>query len=92
MIQFKDFVPQVTDGGGFFRMPTIEEFSMALERANEWIAQDNVDVVNIETVLLPNMHNHGEEGSIDVHLGTSGEMSSIWHQFIRVWYRASSSN
>ena len=44
------------------------------------------DVLNVETVVLPNIWSPYEEGSADVALGTSGEMPSHWHQFIRCWY------
>jgi len=87
MLEFRDFVPQMTDKGGFFRMPTMQQLSQALREANAWIAQNQVNVINIETVVLPNIHSPGEEGSQDVLLTTSGEMSAHWCQLIRVWYR-----
>ena len=55
--------------------------------ANEWIAENGVDVVNIETVVLPEIWEKDEEGTTDVDIRTSGECSSYWHQFIRVWYK-----
>jgi len=86
MIEFKDFVPEMKDKGGLFRQPGMEELAEALEKANEWIAANNVDIVNVETVALPNIHNPGEEGSTDTRLYDTGNMTT-WHQFIRVWYR-----
>ena len=47
-----------------------------------------VDVVNVETVVLPNIWSQYEEGTTDPALHTSGDMASQWNQFIRVWYRA----
>ena len=90
MISFKDFVPSMTSSGGFFSMPTVEQIHDSLARAKEWIAVNNLDVVNIETVVLPNIHDPGEEGSTDAQIRTSGEMSAHWYQFIRVWYRSAS--
>jgi hypothetical protein len=87
MIEFQDFVPEVRDKGGFFRMPTLEQLSESLGRANDWIAKNEFDVINVETVVLPNIHVSGEEGSTDTQLRTAGETSASWHQFIRVWYR-----
>lgn len=88
MISFRDFTPAVKDRGGLFRQPTMEELSAAVARANEWAADNDIQVINIETVVLPNIHLPGEEGSADTQLHTSGDMGSRWHQFIRVWYQS----
>ena len=85
MIEFADFEPRVIDPGGFFREQTLESFREVLAQANEWIRTEQVDVINVETVVLPNMHD--EEGTEDVSLRTSGEYMSQWYSFIRVWYR-----
>lgn len=87
MIRYKDFTPRQTAKGGIFKAPTYEELSQTLATANAWIAEKQIKVINIETVVLPNMHNMGEEGSEDVQLHTSGEMGTYWYQFIRVWYQ-----
>lgn len=89
MIGFADFVPRVLEGAGFFTSATFESFEAALDAANAWVAQHDVRVVNVETVVLPNMWESGEEGTQDVDLATSGDMYSQWHQFIRVWYEYS---
>ena len=88
MILFRDFVPEFKDKGGFFRKPVLEQLSESLQEANGWIAKHAIDVINIETVVLPNIHSPDEEGTSDVRLRTSGEVSAYWHQFIRVWYRS----
>ncbi len=86
MIQFADFVPEMLKPPGIFQPGEYESFEEALAAANEWIVGHQIDVVNVETVVLPNIWSHYEEGSTDVSLGT-GESVSRWHQFIRVWYR-----
>ena len=88
MINFRDFAPEVTDTGGLFKLPTLEQLSGALARANDWVAGNDVRVFNIETVVLPNIHSPGEGGSGDPQLHTSGEMHAFWYQFIRVWYQS----
>jgi len=88
MLNFRDFAPTVTSPGGLFKMPTLEELSACVARANEWVVDNQINVVNIETVVLPNIHMPGEEGSTDTQLHTSGDMASRWHQFIRVWYQS----
>ena len=88
MIAFIDFVPEVKQEAGLFRAATMESLQSSLERANKWIVENNIQVLNVETVLMPNIHNHHEEGSQDTNIVTRGESYSHWYQFIRVWYRA----
>jgi hypothetical protein len=83
-IAFKDFFPQVTRSG--FLSSDYESFTQVVERANAWMMASSVTVVNIETVVLPNV-NTAEEAQ-QTNIRTSGEMSSYWRQFIRVWYEA----
>ncbi|HEY1172665.1 MAG TPA: hypothetical protein VGH19_14950 [Verrucomicrobiae bacterium] len=84
-IAFQDFTPTY-ETKGFFSSTTYEPLQDCLQRANEWIEAENPNIINIETVVLPNLWNKGEEGSEDPSL-FSGDYSS-WHQFIRIWYKA----
>ncbi len=86
MIAYQDFVPRVKDRGGFLRPAQFDTLRASVFEANRWIKERNIRVFNVETVVLPNIHQAHEEGSEDVSLRTSGEMSANWHQFIRVWY------
>jgi hypothetical protein len=81
-IAFQDFAPAVTEKG-FFN-DTYEPLSATVARANAWIIAGGHRVVNVETVLLPNLR--GDDTSETVRLRTSGEMGSEWHQIVRVWY------
>jgi hypothetical protein len=72
--------------GSFFHAASYESFEAAVKAANEWINSDAVNVVNIETVVLPNIWAHTEEGTKDPELPTF-EGHARWHQFVRVWYR-----
>jgi len=87
MIAYRDFVPQQTKPAGFLSPAEHESFDAAVAAANAWLLENHVRVVNIETVVLPNIFSRFEEGSADSSLGTSGESPSHWHQFIRVWYQ-----
>jgi hypothetical protein len=58
-------------------------FEAALAAANAWIQAESVKVVNIETVVLPNIHIQGEQGTGDPELFTFA--GAAWNQFIRVW-------
>jgi superfamily I DNA/RNA helicase len=88
MIQFRDFVPEMLAAPALFKAGEYESMEAALAAANAWIKESDIQIVNIETVVLPNIWSRYEEGTTDVALGTSGEMPSHWHQFVRVWYRA----
>jgi hypothetical protein len=88
MIQFKDFVPKMIAEPRLFKAGEYESFDDALAAANDWIKEGEIHVINLETVVLPNIWSRFEEGTTDVALGTSGEMPSHWHQFIRCWYQS----
>lgn len=90
MLAFKDFVPKQ------LRPPHLglsvsaiqgeyETLSAALAAANRWLEQEGARVLNVETVVLPNLGANWEEGSGDPVLGTPSG-SVLWHQVIRVWY------
>lgn len=88
MIYFRDFEPRLLQAAGIFNAAQYENVHTILQEVNDWIRDENIQVVNIETVVLPNMHNWGEEGTTDPELRTGGEVGSTWHQFFRVWYKA----
>lgn len=88
MIAYQDFVPKQLKPPGFLTPAVHEPFDAAVAAANAWLRQYHVRVINIETVVLPNIFSRFEEGSADSSLGTSGESPSHWHQFLRVWYHA----
>jgi len=87
MIQVKDFVPEKSKGS-LFKSGKIQQFDEVLKEMNSWIETNNIEVVSIETVVLPNIHDSQEEGSQDTELFTGGESSSHWYQIMRVWYKA----
>jgi hypothetical protein len=86
MLCHQDFVPKMTKPAAFLSFAEHESFDAALAAANQWIKDNHIRVINVETVVLPNIFSRYEEGSGDTSLGTSGESPSFWHQFIRVWY------
>lgn len=87
MIAFKDFVPQELQPPGFLSAGQYALVDQTVETANDWIRQSGVKVLNVETVVLPNMTNSGEEGTGDAKLRVAGsDMGSFWYQFVRVWY------
>ncbi|MDP6443220.1 MAG: hypothetical protein QGG36_28535 [Pirellulaceae bacterium] len=83
---FRDFVPQMTQDPGILRMAEYEDFEEAVVEANQWVRQNRIHVLQIETVVLPNIWSPYEEGTTDSSLGTRGGAPSHWHQFVRVWF------
>ena len=89
-LKFRDFVPEQLAKGNLFTPAQYETLDDVLNELDLWIeANPEVMIVNIETVVLPNIHNKREEGSEDPELvANQHDAASIrWHQFFRVWYK-----
>jgi len=87
IIESIDFVAEETDAEAFFKASTHESFSAAKSKMNAWLSTDNVEVINVETVVLPSLHSPHEEGSEDVAINVKSEFVTTYSQFIRVWYK-----
>ena len=85
-LKYKDFVPKQISAPAIFKPGEHETFDDAVLGLNRWLAISKVNVINIETVVLPNIWSPWEEGSGDASIGTSGSAPSHWHQFVRCWY------
>lgn len=83
MLRFKDFVPElaVIDAHGHELYASFEE---AVAAAGQWLKSTPARVIQLETVVLPNIWAPNEGGSSDPSLRTWTPAS--WHQFVRVWY------
>jgi hypothetical protein len=95
LIQYKDFAPRITDRGPFGGASDYEPFSEVVSAANQWIESTTIQVINVETVVLPDRI----EGTSDDDYGLT--ISNSFHpvmisqgltincfQCVRVWYRA----
>ena len=83
-LSYKDFFPAVLKSGLFSTQH--EAFSETVARADKWLEDSGVSLVNVETVVLPNVD--CEKDASKEAIRTSGEMSSYWYQIVRVWYQA----
>ena len=92
MLKYKDFVPKQISAPGFLNPGEHETFDDAVIAANSWLAENRVNVINLETVVLPNIWSQWEEGSTDASLGIGSGSPSHWHQFLRCWYHESESD
>ena len=87
MIRFKDFEPEELQKGNYHKQGYYRSFKDIVFQANNWLKTNDVKLINIETVVLPNIHNAVEDGTEDVALRTSSESINDWHQFVRIWYK-----
>lgn len=80
MFDYKDFVPAVLEPGGMMRAAKYAPVETAVAEAREWIRGAGVEVLNVETLLLPRADSPG-----DTVQDASGEVYRS-RQVIRVWY------
>ncbi|NJO76851.1 MAG: hypothetical protein HC833_25855 [Leptolyngbyaceae cyanobacterium RM1_406_9] len=94
MIQCKDFAPRITERGPFGGASEYESFSEVVSAANQWIESSRMQVINVETVVLPDRV-EGTSGG-DYGLTTSNGFYPVMisqgltincFQCVRVWYR-----
>ncbi len=87
MIHYRDFAPRRTPGG-LLRSDHYESFDTAVTAANAWISESKVELISLETVVLPNLWSRNEVGTTDASVETQQAMTAVneWNQFLRVWY------
>lgn len=86
MFDFRDFVPSRSRGGGLLSRPRYETLRAVVAEARRWAAREGVEVINIETLMLPDLWEQ-DGGSERPALRQVGERVT-WNQCVRVWYRA----
>lgn len=59
-----------------------ESLNQILNNANQWIERNEIDVLNVETVLLPNSEPKKKDNATHWAHANWG-----WSQIVRVWYR-----
>jgi hypothetical protein len=92
MLAFRDFAPRNQappswrQGAGAW-----ESLEAALAAANTWIESEHVEVVNVETVVLPcHVDTPAFQGTTEPAAVVNGQHWWICKQFVRVWYRVGS--
>jgi len=79
MIKFKEFTIKETKKGGILSNPVFEPVKETLLRLNNWIEENEIMILNVETLFIP--HPSSKRGAVEV---SSNE--STWYQVFRVWY------
>jgi hypothetical protein len=87
MIAYRDFAPQLLSPAALLQPATYEPLAQAVAAANDWISAKGVEVVNVETVVLPNVWGPHSQGTEDPNIGTRTDFPIMWNQFVRVWYK-----
>lgn len=87
MLAYKDCAPKQISPVGLLKAAEYESFNEAVAAANAWIERKGVDVINVETVVLPSLSGPHSEGSTDPNVVLQPSFAATWNQFIRVWYR-----
>lgn len=85
MINYKDFSPQVSRTGLLGHVKESDSFQTVVKQANLWLNSNPVKLVNIETVLLPNLLSKPTEVEPEKGASTVGQ-SHVLFQCVRVWY------
>ena len=94
MIKYKDFAPRITERGPFGGASNYESFSEVVSAVNQWIGSVTIQVINVETIVLPDRI---EGTSDDVYGVTTSNgfypvmisqgLAIKYFQCVRVWYR-----
>ena len=84
MLTFKDFIPQIQKR--VLGLPTAyESIHEVLTRVNRWLEREQLEVISIETLLLPKLPGEAEESPPARMTGASSSTGTF--QVIRVWFR-----
>ncbi|NEQ19077.1 MAG: hypothetical protein F6K28_03910 [Microcoleus sp. SIO2G3] len=94
MIQYKDFAPRITERGPFGGPSEYESFSEVVSAVNQWIENTTIQVINVETVVLPDSLESTSDGIYGVTVSNgvypvmiSQGVTVNCFQCVRVWYR-----
>ncbi len=91
MLSFRDFIPaDITKAIAVSRR--YETLTEVLDRVNAWVAEQKVEVINVETVILPLLSNskstdtsrYTDNMQLGIGMFSFGDKRQ---QIARVWYR-----
>lgn len=94
MIQCKDFAPRITEQVPFGGAFEYESFSEVVSAVNQWSENTTTQVINVETVVLPDRIEGTNDGDYGLTVSNSFHPVMISQgvtincfQCVRVWYR-----
>lgn len=83
-LAFEDFIPAELKKSGIFNLAVHEPLAEVVARASEWIHQQMIDVVNVETIMMPGTA--PDDPGARTEVTTYPIEGTRWRQFVRVWY------
>ena len=95
-IRYKDFAQHVTKEAGIFSALVAKDARIVSDYSSldevlaaiaSWIKEEHINVLNIETLVLPTSINNGIIQTGNSPMLVSGENSSCWYQVCRVWFK-----
>jgi hypothetical protein len=94
MIKCEDFAPRITERGSFGGPSEYESFSEVGSAVNQWIKSRTIQVINVETVVLPDRVEGTSDDVYGVTLSNgfypvviSQGLTINFFQCVRVWYK-----
>ena len=94
IIQCKDFAPRITEQGPFGGASEYECFSKVVSAVNQWLESTTIQVINVETVVLPDHLEGTSDGVYGVTVSNgvypvmvSQALTINCFQCVHVWYR-----
>jgi len=89
MYKFKDFRIETYEEQTFMKDASFEDTEQVLLRINSWVEENELVLLNIETLLIPNMfHRSNERTSTKGFFATNPSSQKVtWYQVFRVWYQ-----
>ena len=94
MIKCQDFAPRITKRGPFGGPAEYESFAEVVSAVNQWIENGAIQVMNVETVVLPDGLESTSDGVYGLMLSNglypvmvSSGITIKFFQCVRVWYR-----
>ena len=83
-LQFKDFSPDI-EYDVFSKQPNVGRYKNMLNDVNAWIKDNNIKVINVETIVIPNPPLQDPHPPAATTTNSWGRI--LFVQIIRVWYQ-----
>lgn len=87
MIKYEDFSPQITERGLLGNPKKAQTLQGTIDTVNQWIADNAIEIINIETVMIPFSIYGKSPTSYHRRKYQIIEGRADWHQIIRVWHK-----
>jgi hypothetical protein len=86
MIYFFDFPPQIIEPRGLMSYERCESLRDVMVRVNQWVEQNRIKVLNVETLVLPSGVFQDPVVVADATSIATPDGYATWRQIVRVWY------